>query len=363
MRKRVSRFSLVISILLLIVILAAPAFAQRSSYRSRSYGVDASSLPELRAPVTESKLTLSEIPYRIVYESYLETDGSGNWEICLIDADGSNYVNLTNSPNVHELYPHSSPDGTKICFVAIEGDTRENRSRNIYLMNIDGSGLTKIAENAYQPCWSGEGEQIAYLKGEYSRFSDSSWANRGIEFYNLQTGRVTPHPNPELGMLFNLCWSPDGTWFTATSRARYRGGSNIAFRADNTSETTLSIRGCRPDISPDGGQIAWGISDHVLMIGNLDLSSSLDNVTDQKPVIACYDSYKVYHVDWSPDGKYLAFSYGPSSGDQAVGRRAPGWNICVCDLETGEWIQITSDGNHNKEPDWVPIKSAGSKTN
>jgi hypothetical protein len=22
---------------------------------------------------------------------------------------------------------------------------------------------------------------------------------------------------------------------------------------------------------------------------------------------------------------------------------------------TGEWVQITTDGLHNKEPDWVPI--------
>ena len=32
---------------------------------------------------------------------------------------------------------------------------------------------------------------------------------------------------------------------------------------------------------------------------------------------------------------------------------APGWNICIGDL-TGKWVQVTTDGNHNKEPDWVP---------
>jgi len=24
---------------------------------------------------------------------------------------------------------------------------------------------------------------------------------------------------------------------------------------------------------------------------------------------------------------------------------------------TGKWVQITTDGNHNKEPDWVPIST------
>jgi hypothetical protein len=28
---------------------------------------------------------------------------------------------------------------------------------------------------------------------------------------------------------------------------------------------------------------------------------------------------------------------------------AKGWNICVGDLN-GNWVQITTDGNHNKEP-------------
>jgi Tol biopolymer transport system component len=119
-----------------------------------------------------SKLSLRDIPYKIVYESYQETGDSSNWEICMINADGSNFINLTKTPDINEFYPHASPDGTKICFVAVEGDTRENRSRNIYFMDIDGSGLTKIADNAKQ------------------------------------------HPNPELAMLFNLCWSPDGKYLT-----------------------------------------------------------------------------------------------------------------------------------------------------
>lgn len=350
-----------ISTFLLILFISNQIFPQRSSYRNRSMGMDESNLPEQRIPLEGSKLSLSDLPYKIVYESYLDTRGVSNWEICLIDAEGSNFINLTNTPDRDEFYPHSSPDGTKISFVAVEGDSFENRSRNVYFMNIDGSGLTKIAENAYQPCWSGDGKQIAYLKGEYSRYSSSSWANRGIEIYDLMTKKVKEHPNPQLGMLFNLCWSPDGSWFTATSRARSRGGSNIAFRADDNTEMSLSIRGCRPDISPDGKRVAWGLSDHVLMTGNLDLSSSLNNVTDQKAVIACQNDFKIYHVDWSPDGKYLTFSYGPAGGDQAVGRKAAGWNICICDLETGEWVQITSDGQHNKEPDWVPVRMSVSK--
>lgn len=332
------------------------ATAQRRFDRNRYGEVEEAYLPEQRAPLEKSKLNLSRIPFRIVYESFRDAESGGNWEICLINADGSNPINLTNTPDVDEFYPHASPDGSKVCYVAVEGDTAENRSRNAYYMDIEGGRPVKIAENAYQPCWSADGQKIAYLKGEYSRYSSSSWSNRGIAIYDLKTKKTTQHPNQELGLLFNLCWSPDGNWFTATSRARGWSGSNIAFGAGNKTEMSLSIHGCRPDISPDGSQVAWGISDHVLMTGELDFSSSMDNVIAQTPVIACYESHKVYHVDWSPDGNYLAFSYGPARGDQAVGRKAPGWNICVYDFATGTWIQVTSDGQHNKEPDWVPVR-------
>jgi hypothetical protein len=27
---------------------------------------------------------------------------------------------------------------------------------------------------------------------------------------------------------------------------------------------------------------------------------------------------------------------------------------------TGKWVQVTTDGNQNKEPDWVPIRAQGS---
>lgn len=349
-------FICLISAFLLILFVCGRVFPQRSSNRVRPWEIDESDLPGQRVPLPNSEMRLRDIPYRIVYESYRETGNGSSWEICMIDSDGSNFVNLTNTPDIDEFYPHASLDGTKICFEAVEGDTWENKNRKIYVMNIDGRALSKIADNAYQPCWNNDGKRIAYLKGEYSRYSDNSWSNRGVEIYDLRTKKTKRHPNEELAMLFNLCWSPDGNWFTATSRARRWGGSNIAFRADDTTRKPLNIHGCRPDISPDGRQLAWGRSDHVLMIGSLDLSSPQNNVTEQKPVIACQRDYKIYHADWSPDGKYLAFSYGPSGGNQAVGRKAYGWNICVCDLATGEWVQITSDGNHNKEPDWVPVR-------
>ena len=318
-------------------------------------------------PSAQAELNLKEIPFKIVYETYRQTNGKENWELYLINADGSNPVNLTNTPELDEMYPHVSPDGTKVCFV-VDQLAGENKVRNVYYMNIDGTGRVKVAENARDPCWSPDGKTIAYLKGEFERYTITDYASKGLSFYDLETrkpqiktfwGRLREHPNRTLHHLYNICWSADGGWFLAT----VHGGmgfkhANLAFEAGGTKVfdlTSYGVTGCRPDCSLDGKKIAWGASDWDLCVGNIDLTTSTPKVTDVHGVIKCQKGYEVYHVDFSPDGKYIAFSYGPE-GDEMVGGKSPGWNICVSDL-SGKWVQVTIDGNHNKEPDWVPIKT------
>ena len=307
---------------------------------------------------TPSEEKLKGIPFKIVYETYRKTDGRENWELYLVNADGSNPVNLTNTADVDEMYPHASPDGTKICFVADEG-TGSRRTRNVYYMNINGTGRVKVADNARQPCWGPDGKTIAYLKGEFERYTIKDYATKGLFFYDIETRKHREHPNRSLHHLYNICWSPDGDWFLAT----VHGGmgfkhANLAFRASGTKVfdlTKYGVTGCRPDYNPDGKRITWGLTDWDLCLAKIDVTSAVPRVTDVRRIIKCGKEYEVYHSDFSPDGKYIAFSYGPKATEQ-VGGKAPGWNICVSDM-TGKWVQITTDGNHNKEPDWVPIPS------
>jgi Tol biopolymer transport system component len=290
-----------------------------------------------------------------VFESFRETDGKENWEICLINADGSNLINLTNTPEIDEMYPHASPDGRRICFVADEGENQESKSRNVYIMKIDGTGRVKIAEKAYQPCWSADGRYIAYLPGEFPRYNPDRRANKGLEIYDLETKNAKPHPNDKIIHIARLCWSPDGEWFVAAS-VRDMPGRKNAFKADDKTMMRLTISGCTPDISPDGKLLAWNSSDFHLNTGTLDFDSPEHSVTDHKVVVACEREYWVYHADWSPDGNFLAFTYTPYGSGVVQSRPAPGANICICDLSTGKWTQITTDGKHNKEPDWVPLQ-------
>ncbi|MBW8039543.1 MAG: hypothetical protein FVQ85_06040 [Planctomycetes bacterium] len=313
-----------------------------------------------KTPLPKTALDLNKIPFKIVYETYRKTDGWENWELYLVNADGSNPVNLTRTSDVDEMYPHASPDGTKICFVADEGKGNE-KVRNVYYMNIDGRRRIKVADNARQPCWGPDGKTIAYLKAEFDRYTIKDYATKGLFFYDLETRKHRQHPNKLLSHLYNICWSPDGNWFIAT----VHGGmgfkhANLAFQAKGTKVFNLTkygVTGCRPDFSLDSKRITWGLTDWDLCVADIDLASPAPRATNVHRLIKCKKEDEVYHTDFSPDRRYLTFSHGPKA-QEMVGGKAPGWNICVSDM-TGKWVQITTDGKQNKEPDWVPIRAGG----
>ena len=318
-----------------------------------------STVAPVSAPMPRDAINLKAIPFKIVYETYRKTDGKENWELCMMNADGSGMQNLTNTPDIDEMYPHVSPDGTKICFSADEMDGRE-KVRNVYYMNLDGSGRFRVATNAREPCWCIDSKSIAYLKGEYTRYTTREYATAELMYYHLEGDWHTPHRNKELQHLYAICWSPDSKWFLGVIHGGMGYSDTIlAFEAYGTKIFDLAkwgVKGCRPDLNSDGTKMVWGETDWNLRIGDIDLRSSEPKVTNIRDILRCARNMKVYHVDISPDSKYIAFSYGPFEGGQQVGGMAEGWNICVGDLN-GNWVQITTDGNHNKEPDWVPPKA------
>lgn len=314
---------------------------------------------------------LTATHYKIAYECYVDN----NWEIFTANADGSDKVNLTNTPTQNEHYPQVSPDGTKISFTMDDGEGKD-AVRSLWVMDVDGKNRRKIADHAREQFWAPDGKVLGYLPQEYPRFNVIDYYTKGMNFYHLDTGQTEPHPNSaKLHHLYNPCFSPDGKWIASTVHAGMGVGHAILLiEAHGNRIINLKIPGCRPCISPDGKHIAWGASDHDLVMAPISLDSENPAVGKWQYVIKDAKN-KIYHIDWSPDGKFVSFSRGPDGeGDlsktgtfqaacEIVGVYAKDWNIYAAaadrtgsldlDKATGsDVIQLTTNGASNKEPEW-----------
>lgn len=141
---------------------------------------------------------------RIVFVSDRDTTRGYNLDIYSMNADGSGQTRLTDNPG-HEHQPAWSPDGATLSFAGGSG----SQSTGIYLMSTDGSRATALTEGWRHigvARWSPTGDQIAVAgdRGE------------GNEIYvvDVEDGDVTrltdePVP-PEVGGAYQPDWSPDG---------------------------------------------------------------------------------------------------------------------------------------------------------
>ncbi len=127
---------------------------------------------------------------QIAYQQLIEDI----WQIFLINADGTNPVNLSNS-DIGEFHPAFSADGTKIIFLT------NRQGPGVYIMNRDGSVKRKWVDYpAYDAVWSPDGSWLAYRAGLEDIYC---YQVDGTQLRNLtleSDGCCHGHP----------AWSPDG---------------------------------------------------------------------------------------------------------------------------------------------------------
>jgi dipeptidyl aminopeptidase/acylaminoacyl peptidase len=178
---------------------------------------------------------------KITFDS--NRDG-GNYDIYVMNADGSEQTRLTTDPGIDED-PNWSPDGTKIAFNSIRDGNRE-----IYVMNADGSEQTRLTNNPAidtTPDWSPDGEKIVFRRNLESQ-------NPEIYIMNAADGteQINISNNPAID--FDPSWSPDGTKIAFTS---YRLGFSEIFvmnAADGTEQINISNNRGSADGHPDWGK-------------------------------------------------------------------------------------------------------------
>ena len=88
----------------------------------------------------------------------------GNYEIYIMNPDGSEQLNLTQH-RANDVNAAWSPNGEQILFVSDRGGRRD-----LYLMDPDGSNVRRVFKrepkrNAYRdhPTWAPDGKQAAYM--------------------------------------------------------------------------------------------------------------------------------------------------------------------------------------------------------
>jgi Tol biopolymer transport system component/DNA-binding winged helix-turn-helix (wHTH) protein len=121
-------------------------------------------------------------------------------------SDGSQRIQLTNSAAMEASMPRWSPDGEQIVFMA----RTTNTDWRAYLISATGGGSHELIPGAaagFDPGWSPDGKSIILA------VNDLGATSSGIQFFDLETRKLTPLPGGE--NLFGPRWSPDGRYIAA----------------------------------------------------------------------------------------------------------------------------------------------------
>jgi len=248
---------------------------------------DTTPLPPTDTPTpvspTETPLPLNKIAF--------VTNRDGNNEIYIMNADGSGVTRLTNTP-ADDRYPSWSPDGRRIAFASDRDGNFE-----IYAMNADGSGQTRLTNTPAHdgdPTWSPDGTRVAFASTQDVRSDIWVMNADGSNQVKLREFGVTP------------AWSPDGSQIAAA----FQFGSFMhlgVMPADGSAEPRPLLQmhiNTFPAWSPDGGRIAFQSAESVdnseILIINAD-GSNLVNLTRTPDIVELDPT-------WSPDGTRIAFT-------------------------------------------------------
>lgn len=155
---------------------------------------------------------------------------TGNLEIYVADADGSNAVQLTFRGGI-DTAPCWSPTGYQLAFTSDRSGQPQ-----IYVMDADGTNARRLTfVGGYQdsPAWSPRGDRIAYASFSAGTFNIWTIGSDGSDPRQVST-------NP--GSNEYPCWSPDGNHIMYMCR----NGSNsdiYCVRADGTGLRRITASG------------------------------------------------------------------------------------------------------------------------
>lgn len=279
-------------------------------------------------------------------------EGAEHYEIFLMNVDGSETTRLHqsvigNQTLTDDSAPDWSPDGSKLVFTSLRDEVGENWNYEIYVMNADGSDQRRLTDapgvDAFAD-WSPDGTRIIFER-------EGSNGTRDIWMMNADgTSQVNLTDDPDHDDIL-ASWSPDGTRIAfASDRDDLPGGCEADCNVDvyvMTIDGSDLVRltedlanDAFPEWSPDGSRFLF----HSNRAGNWDVFVMNADGTGQFNLTntPAMDAWAV----WSPDGTRIAFN---SNRDGNV-------EIYLMDPDGANLARITNtSGLEEWWPSWSPI--------
>jgi Tol biopolymer transport system component len=270
-----------------------------------------------------------------------------NWEIYLVQGDGSGLTRMTDN-EVVDTSPTWSPDGRQIAF-----RSRRDGSSDLFIMDSDGSHITNLIRDPkdsifdeFYPRWNPKRDLMAmYTDRFYSPAVGCAWhrvaympINGGKDSIVVLDAQVTEQET--------LTWSPDGSTIVYSSRCDFAKEQAIelfAWNIDTNEVTQLTHDGfsnSSPAYSNNGRYLAYQSTrdDEAAEIYILDLETGdLRNLT-QSPS-------KDSHPTWSPDDSQIAFITDRDGNDEIYVMNVDG---------SGTPINVSNHPARDFEPSWSP---------
>ena len=253
----------------------------------------------------------------------------GDWQesaIVYVPAEGGEVTTIPLHSEAKIRMPGSgagdliSPDGRTIVFAGYKSGEPQ---AHIWTLPSDGGTPTQLTYASFydwSPCWSPDGQEIAFVREEEAakNWNVASKANIYIVSAHGGESRRITSESDRVFPAGPVKWSPDGKFLAYFSRP-YEDSvdGNINIIPANGGKPRLVAKAQQiynnkeMAWSRDGKRIAYNEPQNKIKIVSLDDGSIEEIVPDLKDVKSIYD------LDWSPDGKTLVFC-GYGGGDREL---------------------------------------------
>jgi Tol biopolymer transport system component len=174
-----------------------------------------------------------------------EKESQSYYNLYLVDIDGTNLTKLIG--NDVNWQPSWSADGQKIVFVRLNSSNGES---DIWTINVDGAGLrqlTNLPGSELHPSWSPDGKRIAFIHD-----TKDGPTNSTVNIVNPDGTGQTTLLNSTFNFQGQLSWSPDSSIIIASGV-----DDMYAFSIDGRVVRRIVASGWNPHLSHDGRRIFY----------------------------------------------------------------------------------------------------------